>query len=250
MAGYKLVRCCAALVATAPGASPARATVWDAAADFLALGANPNGAWSYGGQPGGVSGAFELYTAFVPRYGWAGGGGVIWVNPEPYGQYGIAPGQMSLHPQSTNAPTIVRWTCPEGESGLAHVEGQFLPGDAGAMQVGVIAGGIFWFQAIDSGAFDLNIPVGPGVTIDFLVYGGYGSGNTGLDARITVGGSACGPDFNGDGNLDPDDLADYIACYFGETTGANPCDRADYDGSTFVDPDDLADYIASYFAGC
>ncbi len=55
----------------------------------------------------------------------------------------------------------------------------------------------------------------------------------------------CPPDINGDGNLDPDDLADYIACYF-----TPPCDQADYDGSGSVDPDDLSDYIAAYFGGC
>ncbi|MBL8758771.1 MAG: lamin tail domain-containing protein [Phycisphaerae bacterium] len=56
----------------------------------------------------------------------------------------------------------------------------------------------------------------------------------------------CAPDYNGDGNLDPDDLADYIGCYF----SAPPCDRADYNGDGNPDPDDLADFIAAYFAGC
>ncbi len=58
-------------------------------------------------------------------------------------------------------------------------------------------------------------------------------------------GLVCRADLNGDGNLDPDDLADYIACYF-----TPPCDQADFDGSGTVDPDDLADYIAAYFSGC
>ncbi len=58
--------------------------------------------------------------------------------------------------------------------------------------------------------------------------------------------STCAPDLNGDGNLDPDDLADYIACYF----ASPPCPQADVSGDGNVDPDDLADYIAAYFAGC
>ncbi len=57
--------------------------------------------------------------------------------------------------------------------------------------------------------------------------------------------ATCAADFNSDGNLDPDDLADYIACYF-----LPPCDGADFSGDGNVDPDDLADYIAAYFAGC
>ncbi len=56
----------------------------------------------------------------------------------------------------------------------------------------------------------------------------------------------CPPDLNGDGNLDPDDLADYIACYF----ASPPCPQGDVNGDGTADPDDLADYIASYFAGC
>lgn len=61
-----------------------------------------------------------------------------------------------------------------------------------------------------------------------------------------VGTPVCAPDFNGDGNLDPDDLADYIACYF----TMPPCPRADINGDSNIDPDDLSDYIAQYFGGC
>ncbi len=57
------------------------------------------------------------------------------------------------------------------------------------------------------------------------------------------GGSTCPQDVNGDGNVDPDDLADYIACYF----AVPPCDFGDFSGDGTVDPDDLADYIAAYF---
>ncbi len=49
-------------------------------------------------------------------------------------------------------------------------------------------------------------------------------------------------DFNNDGNIDPDDLSDYIACFFSQ-----PCALADLNGDGTVDPDDLSDYIALYF---
>ncbi len=59
-------------------------------------------------------------------------------------------------------------------------------------------------------------------------------------------GSACGADFNSDGVLDPDDLSDYIACFFAPA----PCLDADLNGDGVVDPDDLSDYIGAFFAGC
>ena len=56
----------------------------------------------------------------------------------------------------------------------------------------------------------------------------------------------CPADFNGDRVLDPDDLADYIGCYF----GTPQCSGADFNGDGVVDPDDLADFITAFFAGC
>ncbi len=54
----------------------------------------------------------------------------------------------------------------------------------------------------------------------------------------------CPADFNGDGNLDPDDLSDYIGCYF-----TPPCAGEDFNGDGNRDPDDLSDYIGAYFSG-
>ena len=58
--------------------------------------------------------------------------------------------------------------------------------------------------------------------------------------------SGCAADFNGDGTLDPDDLADYIGAFFSEPAPLT----ADFNGDGTVDPDDLADYIGAFFAGC
>ncbi len=57
---------------------------------------------------------------------------------------------------------------------------------------------------------------------------------------------ACRADFNGDGGADPDDLSDYITCFF--SLGA--CPGADFNGDGTADPDDLSDFITVYFAGC
>ncbi len=56
---------------------------------------------------------------------------------------------------------------------------------------------------------------------------------------------SCRPDFNRDGNLDPDDISDYIACFF----QTPPCPQGDYDRSGFTDPDDLSTYISDFFGG-
>ncbi len=61
---------------------------------------------------------------------------------------------------------------------------------------------------------------------------------------VQIGG--CRADINGDGNLDPDDLSDFIAAYFSTPPGAG----TDYNGDGNVDPDDLSDYISEFFAGC
>ena len=50
-------------------------------------------------------------------------------------------------------------------------------------------------------------------------------------------------DFNRDGIVDPDDLADYIAAYFSVPSDA----RCDVNADGIIDPDDLADYISLYF---
>ncbi len=57
---------------------------------------------------------------------------------------------------------------------------------------------------------------------------------------------ACLADFNTDGTVDPDDLADFIACYF----SAPPCPLADVSGDGAADPDDLSDFIALFFTPC
>jgi hypothetical protein len=41
------------------------------------------------------------------------------------------------------------------------------------------------WKASNSGSFDVNIKVARGDTIDFVVYGGYGYGNTPVSATIS-----------------------------------------------------------------
>ena len=58
--------------------------------------------------------------------------------------------------------------------------------------------------------------------------------------------AGCVADFDENGRVDPDDLADFIAAYFSEV----PPPRADVDSNGVINPDDLADFIARYFDGC
>ncbi|MGD9688906.1 MAG: lamin tail domain-containing protein [Phycisphaerales bacterium] len=71
--------------------------------------------------------------------------------------------------------------------------------------------------------------------------------NSASPANLCGNTPACPQDFNNDGSVDPDDLGDYINCYF----SVPPCDRADFNNDGSVDPDDLGDFINVYFGpGC
>lgn len=56
----------------------------------------------------------------------------------------------------------------------------------------------------------------------------------------------CPVDFDRNGLVNPDDLSDFITCFFRSPSSA----QADYNFDGCVDPDDLSDYIVAYFAGC
>ncbi len=81
-------------------------------------------------------------------------------------------------------------------------------------------------------------------------YASTASPNVSLGVGVFVVGSpstpSCPADFNADGAVDPDDLSDFIACYFAHP----PCPQADLNADGAIDPDDLSDYIAVFFGGC
>lgn len=59
--------------------------------------------------------------------------------------------------------------------------------------------------------------------------------------------TACAADFNNDGDVNPDDLGDFINCYFGNAANPGSCPGADFNGDNDPNPDDLGDYINAYF---
>jgi hypothetical protein len=132
---------------------------------------------------------------------------------------------------------------------------QFTTADANTFQIVLFESGAIEFRydgitAPVPGDVTVGVENATGTSGDSFDSTQLGAGFTAV--RVTVRnatdncGNSCPPDYNGDGTLDPDDLADYIACYFTQP----PCPQADYSGDGNVDPDDLSDFIAAYFAGC
>jgi len=79
--------------------------------------------------------------------------------------------------------------------------------------------------------------------------GGWARGDVDGDGTVTaadidlIKGSGRVADYNNDGNVDPDDLSDYIAGFF----ATPPAPEADLNCDGNIDPDDLSDYIGLFF---
>ena len=96
---------------------------------------------------------------------------------------------------------------------------------------------------------------------DCVVTGACGSPATSDAASFTL--VTCIVDYNADGQVNPDDLGDFITDYFtpppvpGPGGYAIPCPdldppydagfRTDYTHDCLVNPDDLGDYVTQYF---
>jgi hypothetical protein len=60
----------------------------------------------------------------------------------------------------------------------------------------------------------------------------------------------CRADFNDDGFINPDDMADFVTCFFVNIDSPGLCPQADFDGDGTVNPDDLAAFIEVFFGSC
>jgi hypothetical protein len=173
-----------------------RTSVYSAFKSFYTLTGNPNDSWSYGWMPADFS-KFNLYTLsnFSMWYGQIGTDltPYIWDNDDgldlPPGvtsngttAAGVPVGWLSLHPGPNKEPSVLRWTAPV--AGSVNVTGEFLAGDTGIMTIAVHHNNNEIWKATDAGKFNLNVNVATGDTIDFMVYGGYGHGNTPINANI------------------------------------------------------------------
>lgn len=79
---------------------------------------------------------------------------------------------------------------------------------------------------------------------DFTIAGGN------VSAFIARWRPCCPADFNQDTEVNADDLADYVNCFFSPAPFAAECSRVDFDADGLVTPDDLASYVSAFFAGC
>jgi hypothetical protein len=113
------------------------------------------------------------------------------------------------------------------------------------------AGGGVVFSAAGSTAAALSVAPGAlgsdtaGLQFRAVVEGACGSATTNPSTLVV-----CRADFNCDTFLNPDDLADFITCFFLDVQFPGGCPAADYNGDAFRDPDDLADFITAFFLGC
>ena len=165
-------------------------TVYSAFDDFSTQNGNPNGVWSYGWMPTDFS-SFNLYANHnsYSWWGWLTNGldPSVWKNSGEENVPGVPIGWLVMHPGDGTQPSIMRWTSPI--TGEVDINGEFLPGNSGIMQVAVRQNNQFLWNATDSGTFDLTTTVAAGDTIDFAVYGAYGGGDTPISATITASGA-------------------------------------------------------------
>ncbi len=169
------------------------ATTWSLSDDY-STSSNPNGQWSYGWEAT-RGGAFTLYDTVngTQWYDYDHHSGdltpCLWKNGGSSTSYGVAPGEISLHPGWDNSYSVVRWTASTADT--ISIEGYFGAGDGGAMSYYILLNGTVLFEKYNDGnteSFSLSETVASGDILEFVVgvgnYG-YGYGNTPLDVTIT-----------------------------------------------------------------
>ncbi|MBL8757979.1 MAG: hypothetical protein JNK35_06070 [Phycisphaerae bacterium] len=210
--------------------------------DFLGFNAWLTEAWARAG--GGPRGQFGSRTAYVSDFQQLGCAGTAFLQSPSFDARVLNPGTAAASFRSG-------WLAAAGHRSTVEVSfdgggtwSTVLDWDADA------APGSPAFKASNPDelvSVPLNNPAGSqSITIRI---GDRNSGYWALsEITITgeIGSPVCVADYNFDGNLDPDDLSDYISCFF----SAPPCPETDLNADGNIDPDDLADYIALYFAGC
>jgi hypothetical protein len=175
-----------------------QAATWDLSSDY-SFTTNPNGAWSYGWEAA-LNGPLTLYDTSSGNYGpqWYDSSHhsgdntpTIWKNTSTVTAYGVAPGQVSLHPGWDNSFSVVRWTSPT--AGQININGLFGKGDIGAMSYYIAINGTIISQWLsDSNPtenFSFVRTIAASDIIDFMVGaefgGGNGFGNTPLEVNIS-----------------------------------------------------------------
>jgi len=168
------------------GQPAAQAATHVAAAEMTST--NPSGVWQYGRDdhltPGYDFVAFDHFDDGPAGHGWntpgyqSLGAPGIWINTAGATQYGVAHGQLSLHPgpdggSASGDAAILRFTAPSSASW--QVSAQFLSGDGGATDAWVVLNGQFGTPLASLGstglgvAFHQVVQMQAGDTLDFAV---------------------------------------------------------------------------------
>jgi len=168
--------------------------VYDAKKDFSVTNGNPNGVWSYGWMDHNFK-KLNLFDKnnetgtpphwFVHTLIWYKNSSALSIskNVTTGPLWGIAPGQLALHPGPNHVSSVLRFTSPNDDK--FSIIGQFSPGEScGVMKVGIRQGEEWIWNGIDKGEFDIVQSLQQNETLDFVVYGGYTCGTTGIDVII------------------------------------------------------------------
>jgi hypothetical protein len=70
---------------------------------------------------------------------------------------------------------------------------------------------------------------------------------TAIDNNPCEDAPPCAADFNGDGILNPDDLSEFITCFFLQLQFPGFCPQGDFNQDGLLNPDDLSEFITTFF---
>jgi hypothetical protein len=113
----------------------------------------------------------------------------------------------------------------------------------GGSSSGMAPSGATFAAYASIGQYDAaQIAIGEGVDgVAFVLSGGFlpGAGDPTTPP--------CFADFNGDGLLNPDDLSEFITCFFLQLQFPGFCPSGDFNQDELLNPDDLSEFITIFF---
>jgi hypothetical protein len=218
----KLSKLTALLVLGFAACASGYAQTYDATADVTATTtANPNGVWTYGRISLNTNNKYKFtplnnfvfngspewiynYHASIDDY-LTGEGENVWKNLQAYPAYGVAPGQLSLHPgcrqvggncaapnseYPMDSAVVLRFTAPV--AGYYDIDATFFPGASGETQAWIVKGSGFAtprqsFSATSvTPTYTKRLIFAENETLDFIVgvVNQWDFGNTPVDVKI------------------------------------------------------------------
>ena len=184
--------------------------------------ANPSNGWTYGWKatPTGTFTKFDTYTSTAYGGYWHDASNSqsphIWKNATSSAAYGVAPGQVSVHPGQTGQYPVVRFTVPMAAA-RCTATGTFLAGDGGDTEGIVLHNNVVKYTAAtthNSPTFDVFLnDVQAQDTIDFVVgyKGDWSSDNTPVKVAVTcLGNPIVAPPVALDATKEHDIRVDYF----------------------------------------